>query len=168
MATEQDGPSEAIAVYLRFREIFGGRTFRPADRRRKQRPDGSEGSAEPFGAGRDPRGLGAVMDSLTSELGWKPLLAQSALLENWEEIVGEETAAHSKPEAIQEGVLVVRCESSAWAASLRMMANRLVGEVSLRFPDAGIQSIRFMGPDAPSWKRGSRSIPGRGPRDTYG
>ena len=44
-------------------------------------------------------------------------------------------------------------------------AYRLVKE---RFPDADIVSIRFQGPDAPSWKRGPRSIPGRGPRDTYG
>ncbi|MDP4886606.1 MAG: DUF721 domain-containing protein, partial [Aquiluna sp.] len=27
---------------------------------------------------------------------------------------------------------------------------------------------RFIGPSAPSWKKGPRSVPGRGPRDTYG
>nr|NLD40552.1 DUF721 domain-containing protein [Actinomycetales bacterium] len=25
-----------------------------------------------------------------------------------------------------------------------------------------------LGPKAPSWKHGIRSVPGRGPRDTYG
>ena len=33
---------------------------------------------------------------------------------------------------------------------------------------AGIETVRFIGPDTPSWKRGPRAIPGRGPRDTYG
>jgi predicted nucleic acid-binding Zn ribbon protein len=160
--------SEAIAVYLRFRELFGGRTTRPVDRKRRDRKIAGEAVSEPFGAGRDPRGLGAVMDSLTADLGWKPQLAQSELLARWAEIAGAETAAHTAIETISDGVLVVRCESSAWAASLRLMGNLLVGEISGRFPDAGVQSIRFIGPDAPSWKRGSRSIPGRGPRDTYG
>lgn len=161
--------SEAVAVYVRFREIFGGRTYRPSDRTARRRAKReTDGSDEPFGAGRDPRGLGSIMDALTSDLGWKPLLAQSELLGGWVEIAGSETAAHSRPESIGDGVLIVRCESTAWAASLRMMGNRLIGEISTRFPDAGIQEIRFLGPDAPSWKRGSRSIPGRGPRDTYG
>ena len=44
----------------------------------------------------------------------------------------------------------------------------LAHAVHLRFPDAGIESVRFEGPNAPSWKRGPRTIPGRGPRDTYG
>ena len=32
------------------------------------------------------------------------------------------------------------------------------------------QAIDFVvvGPEAPSWKKGRRSVPGRGPRDTYG
>ena len=34
--------------------------------------------------------------------------------------------------------------------------------------EAGIESIRFLAPNAPSWKSGPRSVPGRGPRDTYG
>jgi len=41
-------------------------------------------------------------------------------------------------------------------------------QIAQRFPEAGIQSVRFEGPNAPSWKRGPRVIPGRGPRDTYG
>ena len=31
-----------------------------------------------------------------------------------------------------------------------------------------VSEIRFVGPTAPSWKKGPRSVPGRGPRDTYG
>jgi predicted nucleic acid-binding Zn ribbon protein len=36
------------------------------------------------------------------------------------------------------------------------------------FPTLELIDIRFIGPDAPSWKKGQRSVPGRGPRDTYG
>ena len=57
---------------------------------------------------------------------------------------------------------------AAWATQLRMMRVEIMTHISVRYPDAGILSIRFQGPNAPSWKKGPRSIPGRGPRDTYG
>jgi hypothetical protein len=38
-----------------------------------------------------------------------------------------------------------------------------------RAPGALVESLDFIGPTAPSWKRGLRTISnGRGPRDTYG
>jgi predicted nucleic acid-binding Zn ribbon protein len=158
-------PSEATAVYLRMKELFSGTPSR--SRRTTVRPD-EPGGSRPFGAGRDPRGLGDVVDALAAQLGWTSALAQSDLLEGWRELAGEETAKHAIPDAITDGVLVVRCESTAWATQLRMMRSELLVRIGDRFPEADIQSIRFQGPDAPSWKRGPRSIPGRGPRDTYG
>ncbi|MEO7018481.1 MAG: DciA family protein [Leifsonia sp.] len=166
MADDGYVPTEASAVYLRFREIFGGV---PAKSRRvKRRDDPDPSASQPFGKGRDPRGLGDVVDALTSQLGWTSSLAQSDLLAGWLELAGEETAKHAVPEGISERVLTVRCESTAWATQLRIMRSDLLVRIAERFPQADIESIRFQGPDAPSWKRGPRSIPGRGPRDTYG
>ncbi|ERK73114.1 DUF721 domain-containing protein [Leifsonia aquatica] len=161
---ERTGLSEASIVYLRMKELFTGS---PSRRRTRVRPD-EVGGSKPFTAGRDPRGLGDVVDALASQLGWTSALAQSDLLEGWRELAGEETAKHAIPDAITDGVLVVRCESTAWATQLRMMRSELLVRIGERFPEADIQSIRFQGPDAPTWKRGPRSIPGRGPRDTYG
>lgn len=172
-AVDGGGPrmSESASVYLRFKVLFGG-TGGPgtgagaAARRRRRATDDAE--SVPFGVGRDPRGLGAVMDGLTAELGWSSPLARSEIIANWPQLAGEETAKHSDPVGIEDGVLTVRCESTAWATQLRLMRLELMKHIALRYPDAGIESIRFQGPDAPSWKRGPRSIPGRGPRDTYG
>jgi predicted nucleic acid-binding Zn ribbon protein len=108
------------------------------------------------------------MDALTSKLGWDSSLAKSELLASWESIVGEETAEHSHPVGIEDGVLSVRCDSTAWATQLRLMRVQILNLIVSRYPDAGIDSLRFEGPGAPSWKRGPRSVPGRGPRDTYG
>jgi predicted nucleic acid-binding Zn ribbon protein len=164
--TQPGAGSEASAVYLRFKQLFGGQVHRPARGRKRGKDDDS--STVPFGVGRDPRGLGNIVEALTTELGWSSPLAQSELLSSWAELAGEETAKHSSPEGITDGVLVVLCESTAWATQLRIMRTELLKHIATRFPEAGIQSIRFQGPDAPSWKRGPRSIPGRGPRDTYG
>ena len=160
-----DQPSEASAVYLRLKSLFTGT---PARRRRTANRDEGASTSRPFGSGRDPHGVGDVMDALAAQLGWTSALAQSDLLEGWRELAGEETAKHAIPDQITDGVLVIRCESTAWATQLRMMRSELLARIAERFPQAGIESIRFQGPDAPSWKRGPRSIPGRGPRDTYG
>jgi predicted nucleic acid-binding Zn ribbon protein len=160
-----DQSSEASAVYLRLKSLFTGT---PARRKRTSGRQEGDSTSRPFGSGRDPHGVGDVVDALAAQLGWTSALAQSDLLEGWRELAGEETAKHAIPDQITDGVLVVRCESTAWATQLRMMRSELLARIAEVFPQAGIESIRFQGPDSPSWKRGPRSIPGRGPRDTYG
>jgi predicted nucleic acid-binding Zn ribbon protein len=157
--------SEARATYLRFRQIFGDPSRRSTqDSRRRERT----GESVPYGRGREPKGVGDVLDALTMELGWNSPLARATLLSDWPEICGPETAQHSEPVGIEEGVLTVQCDSTAWATQLRLMRSEVVGQITSRFPDAGVSEVRFLAPNAPSWKRGPRAIPGRGPRDTYG
>lgn len=157
--------NESESVYRRIKALFGGPP--PRSRRNNQAEEEPKGSV-PFSPGRDPRELGSIMDALTNQLGWNSPLAQSELIASWSELVGEDTAEHSSPVGAENGVLTVRCESTAWATQLRIIRNELLKHIAQRFPDADINSIRFQGPDVPSWKRGPRSIPGRGPRDTYG
>ena len=163
---KEDGREEHVSVYLRSRELFGDANNR--SRSARKRSEKAVGATVPFGEGRDPHGLGDVIDALSSKLGWSSPLAQSELLSSWPEIVGAETAEHSTPAGIDNGILTVQCDSTAWATQLRLMRSQIATTIALRYPDAGIESVRFDGPNAPSWKRGPRSIPGRGPRDTYG
>jgi len=158
---------EHIAVYLRMRALFGDPGRRSPDARKRAK-NKKEGASVPFGVGRDPRGIDDILDGLTSKLGWNSSLAKADLLASWQELAGVETALHSEPVGIEEGILTVRCDSTAWATQLRLMRGQITTSIAARFPDAGIQSVKFDGPNAPSWKRGTRSIPGRGPRDTYG
>ncbi|MBX3100793.1 MAG: DUF721 domain-containing protein [Salinibacterium sp.] len=166
MSEDEIEGDEHVAVYLRIRHVFGDASGRTTTaRKRKTR---KEGASVPFAPGRDPHGLGDVIDGLASKMGWTSSLAKSELLASWASIVGVETAEHSEPVAIEEGVLAVRCDSTAWATQLRLMRSQITTTIARQYPDAGIDSVRFDGPNAPSWKRGPRSIPGRGPRDTYG
>jgi predicted nucleic acid-binding Zn ribbon protein len=158
---------EHVAVYLRMRALFGDPGKRSPDARKRAKKS-KEGASVPFGIGRDPRGIEDILDGLTSRLGWNSSLAKAELLASWSDIAGSETALHSEPMGIEDGVLTVRCDSTAWATQLRMMRGQITTSIAKQFPDAGIESVKFDGPNAPSWKRGTRSIPGRGPRDTYG
>lgn len=158
---------EHIAVYRRMRQVFGDPNSRSADARKRDRASRDE-TTVPYGVGRDPRGLDTVLDALTQTMGWTSPLAKSELLIAWPEVVGADVAAHADPVSVEDGVLSVRCDSTAWAQQLRAMRSTVLARIAERHPSAGIESVRFMGPDTPSWKRGPRAIPGRGPRDTYG
>jgi hypothetical protein len=158
----------STSVYLRFKHVLGDASSkRYAGKKRRQRVV-QEGDNVAFGYGRDPKGIADVMASMTMELGWSTSLAKSDLMLAWKEIAGAETAEHSHPLDITDAVLTVQCDSTAWATQLRHMRTPIMSKIAERYPDAGIESVRFQAPHAPSWKRGSRSIPGRGPRDTYG
>ncbi len=158
--------SEASSVYRRLRSLFGDPSKRGRDAQRRAVKATHDSS--PFGAGRDPAGLAGVLDGMTQQLGWSSPLARGELLASWPTLVGPEVAAHSAPAGIEDGVLTVQCDSTAWATQLRLMRTEILTEILRTYPDATVTSVTFLGPGAPSWKRGPRSIPGRGPRDTYG
>ncbi|MFV0372760.1 DUF721 domain-containing protein [Microbacterium sp.] len=156
-------PSETVATYLRLRGLQPSAWAK----RRRTRRAGDE-DKQPFTPGRDPHGVGDVLADLTRDAGWDPQLAREDLVRQWRDVAGEETARHAEPVALGDGILTVQCDSTAWAKNLSLMRGTIVTEILKRFPDAGVDSIRFVGPDVPSWKWGPRAVPGRGPRDTYG
>lgn len=158
---------EHVRVYLRVRRVFGDPAVRHRDaRRRKEAARRTE--TVPYGPGRDPVDLTAALGAITAARGWDAPIARSELLTAWPDLVGPDVAAHSSPADLDDGLLLVRCDSTAWAVQLRGMTDEIVRRCAERFPAAHVETVRFIGPDAPSWKHGPRSIPGRGPRDTYG
>jgi predicted nucleic acid-binding Zn ribbon protein len=167
VSDEQQKVPEHLAVYRRLRRLFGDPELRSADGRRRRRAADAAGS-EPYGLGRDPRGVGDVLAGMASARGWESPLARAELLASWADIVGSETAAHASPLGIEDGVLTVQCDSTAWATELRRIQATVLAQLVERFPAAGVETARFLAPNAPSWKHGPKAVPGRGPRDTYG
>lgn len=163
--------SEAANVYARFKEVFGGRKtsyLRRVAAQSAVQTDPDDESAQPFGSHRDPVSLGSAFGVVTRRFGWETPIAQAELIAAWERIAGPDTAAHSTPMHIDDGTLVVQCDSTAWATQLRAMRSHILRAIAEGFSEARVVDIRFLNPGAPSWKRGLRSVPGRGPRDTYG
>jgi predicted nucleic acid-binding Zn ribbon protein len=118
---------------------------------------------------RDPKPLSDAVERLVESKGWTTEINVHTLLARWGLLVGAANAAHSSPEGYANTVLTVRADSTAWATQLRYMAPQLVAMLNEQLGDGTITRIKVLGPDAPSWKRGPRSVrDGRGPRDTYG
>lgn len=150
-----------------YRQMAGtakGRVGRD-EKRRMQR---QEQASQPFDAGRDPVSAASSLDQLFTDFKWSNQISKATLFSDWPELVGKETAAATIPEEILNGTLIVRCSSTAWATQLNLISHRYLETINIKFPDLGVRELRFQGPAAPSWKKGPKSVSGRGPRDTYG
>ena len=137
-------------------------------RDQKRREENQKRGSQPFDSGRDPIKASASLEQLFGEFNWTSQLAQATLFTEWNKVVGEDSAEASYPEDLKNEVLSVRCRSTAWATQLRLLATKILEKINQQHPDVLVSEIKFIGPTAPSWKKGSRSVPGRGPRDTYG
>lgn len=131
---------------------------------------GSRPRRRPTGgySGRDPQGLGSVVNRMVAERGWNSPVAVGSVMSRWKELVGPEIAAHCTPESFEGTDLRVRCDSTAWATQLRLMASTLLDRFRRELGEGIVTRIQVLGPAAPSWRKGPRHVRGRGPRDTYG
>lgn len=120
------------------------------------------------GDGRDPMLVGDTLARLAAERGWSEPLSVGGVVGRWREVVGEEIAEHCTPETFEDGLLVVRADSTTWATSLRLLAPRLLARLAEEVGPDVVTEVRVLGPAGPRWAKGKRSVPGRGPRDTYG
>ena len=77
-------------------------------------------------------------------------------------------AKHTEVIELRDGILTVQCNSTTWATELRRLRVEILSRILDEYPDVGLRDLRFLAPGAPSWRHGSRTVPGRGPRDTYG
>ncbi|MEU7720309.1 DUF721 domain-containing protein [Streptomyces tibetensis] len=121
--------------------------------------------------GRDPMALGSAINRLITERGWEAPAAVGGVMGRWPQIVGEDVAKHCVPEKYDEDerVLVVRCDSTAWATNLRLLAPTLVARLNEDLGHGRVKLIKVQGPGGPARRYGPLRAPGStGPGDTYG
>lgn len=155
-------------TYLMVKSVFQRRHAGRDELRRAKNERRASAETGPKDYDRDPRALGNVLTKVIEHEGWGPDLAQAQIVLTWNDIVGESIAQHTRVIGIQGGVLEVQCDSTSWAAQLRMLRGQFTNRIEELFPGSQITDIKVRNPGAPSWRHGSRRIAGRGPRDTYG
>lgn len=140
----------------------------------QQKRDVRRGSGPRSGAGRDgrdPLSLGAAVRGLITERGWEVPAAVGGVMGRWPQLVGPDVAQHCEPEHYDEAerVLTVRCDSTAWATQLRLLAPRLVARLNEDLGQGTVVLLKVRGPQAPATRGGRLRAPGsKGPGDTYG
>jgi len=164
-----DGVELAVAFVLARTGVAGGVPLRAPRRRRRGRPSSDEADWSGPGPGpRDPVPAGSALDGLVALGGWSEQLSVHAVTGRWDEIAGPAVADHSHVESFTDGVLTVRCDSTAWATQLRLLVPTLLDRLRAEVGAGVVRTVEVKGPDTPSWVRGPRRVKGRGPRDTYG
>lgn len=169
-ASADEGADAVRAALNRARAAARERNAGPVPNRRA--PRRRVGSTSRSGSGpdaRDPQTFGAALQRLIDERGWGEQVAVGGAMGRWDEVVGDEIAAHCRPETFEDGVLTVRAESTAWATQVRLLVPAILRSLDDRLGEGTVTKIVVKGPGGPSWRHGPRVAPGAvGPRDTYG
>lgn len=137
----------------------------------RRRPARASSRRRWSGAGsdsRDPQRLGTLAAAIAKQRGWTEHVKTGTVLGCWDEVVGAEVAEHAEPRSLDDTVLYVTAESTAWATQLRMMQSQILSKIARAVGHGVVTSLRIHGPTAPSWRHGPLHVSGRGPRDTYG
>ena len=169
MTTPDDDLDAAAAALARARSRAAEAGLRPGSPAQRKRRVGHGDQASGRRDGRDFKLIGDQIESLVTDRGWEVDVAAGSVMGRWPVIVGEEVAAHTTPVSFEDGVLTIRCDSTAWATQLRMMVSNLLARIAGEVGEGVVLELKIVGPGGPSWSRGPRKVSdGRGPRDTYG
>jgi Dna[CI] antecedent, DciA len=153
----------------------------PAQARRPPgtgRTGGTGGSSGAFGGGgasragrgrrEDPQPLGAAIEGLLDDQGWRTSAAVGSVFGRWEQIVGEALAAHTRPGGFTDGELLVIADSTAWATQVRLLRAQLVRRLNAELGPGTVTGVKVRGPLPPQQRGQWRVRDTRGPRDDYG
>jgi predicted nucleic acid-binding Zn ribbon protein len=89
--------------------------------------------------------LTAALGGLLSARGWRERAAVGTVFGDWRRIVGDELAAHSRPESFEDGELTVSADSDVWATQLRVLASQLVKRLADELGHGVVRRIRVRG-----------------------
>jgi hypothetical protein len=128
------------------------------------------GGASRAGRGRreDPQPLGAAIEGLLDDQGWRTSAAVGSVFGRWEQIVGEALAAHTRPGSFTDGELLVIADSTAWATQVRLLRAQLVRRLNAELGPGTVTGVKVRGPLPPQQRGQWRVRDTRGPRDDYG
>jgi len=137
-----------------------------------QPPRPAAGQRRPRRGGRarreDPEPLGAALDGLLADQGWQLAAAVGSVFGRWDQIVGPDVAAHTRPERFSDGELVVVADSSAWATQVRLLTSALLRRLNEELGHGTVTRVVVRGP-APPRRMGPLRVRGsRGHTGDYG
>jgi predicted nucleic acid-binding Zn ribbon protein len=116
----------------------------------------------------DPQPLGAAIEGLLDDQGWRTAAAVGSVFGRWEQIVGDALAAHTRPGGFTDGELLVIADSTAWATQVRLLRSQLIRRLNAELGDGTVTGVKVKGPAPPRQQGQWRVRDTRGPRDDYG
>jgi predicted nucleic acid-binding Zn ribbon protein len=116
----------------------------------------------------DPQPLSAALDGLLGDQGWRTAAAIGSVFGRWDQLVGPDVAAHTRPERFSDGELLVIADSSAWATQVRLLTSAVLRRLNEELGHGTVTRVVVRGP-APPRRMGSLRVRGsRQHTDDYG
>jgi predicted nucleic acid-binding Zn ribbon protein len=97
----------------------------------------------------DPQPLSTALDGLLADQGWQLAASVGSVFGRWDQLVGAEVAAHTRPERFSGGELVVIADSAAWATQVRLLAATLVHRLNEELGHGTVTRVVVRGPAGP-------------------
>jgi predicted nucleic acid-binding Zn ribbon protein len=116
----------------------------------------------------DPQPLSTALDGLLAEQGWQTAAAVGSVFGRWDQLVGPDVAAHTRPERFSDGELVVIADSAAWATQVRLLTSAVLRRLNTELGHGTVTRVVVRGP-APPRRMGPLRVRGtREHNDDYG
>lgn len=103
-----------------------------------------DSSSEPTTA--RPRGeapLSRLLEGVLANLDLRSRFREHLALLAWPQIAGAAVSAHTRPEAVRDGVLIIAVDTSAWAQELHMRRPELLARMAAQVGEGLIRDIHF-------------------------
>jgi hypothetical protein len=84
---------------------------------------------------------GDLLDGLLHGWGLDERLKQYRALIVWDEVVGPQIAAHTKPEKIRDGILEVSVDQPVWMQQLQLLKPQLLNKLNARLGDGALRDL---------------------------
>jgi predicted nucleic acid-binding Zn ribbon protein len=116
----------------------------------------------------DPQSLSTALDGLLGDQGWRTAAAIGSVFGRWDQLVGPDVAAHTRPERFNDGELVVIADSAAWATQMRLLTSAVLRRLNEELGHGTVTRVVVRGP-APPRRMGPLRVRGtREHNDDYG
>ena len=168
---EQEAAAAAALALARARKAAADKGLRPGLKPLRRRRPADQPQGTPTGSGpdaRDPMLIGEQLEKFVADRGWEVDVAVGSVIGRWSQLVGPDIAEHVQPVSFENGILTLRAVSTAWATQMRLLTSVLLGRLEEEVGAGTVTEVVVTGPSGPTWAKGRRRAPGRGPRDTYG
>jgi predicted nucleic acid-binding Zn ribbon protein len=84
---------------------------------------------------------GDLLDGLLHGWGLDERLKQYRALIVWDEVVGPQIAAHTRPEKIRDGILEVSVDQPVWMQQLQLLKPQLLNKLNARLGDSPLRDL---------------------------
>ncbi len=93
---------------------------------------------------RAPSPLRQLLQGLVERRGWAERLRGAAVFGIWEELVGPELSRRCKPVRLVGGLLVVRTESTVWAAEVSYLVDDIIARADHLMGPGLVRDVRVV------------------------